>query len=149
MILKQIWNLKLNSLLMPLIFILLLIIQWFQHPELNHDLDKINKWPYQWKMAFNPEPNKQAVEVLLALFTHPSPLMVPVSKVNVHKYLGLNLDPKLSFVSHISIKQKRVLAFWSIKIFIRSHFDYCDVIYHIPHLTNPFESSITLNTLME
>ena len=35
------------------------------------------------------------------------------------------------------------------KIFIRPHFDYCDAIYHIPHLTNPFESSITLNALME
>ena len=35
------------------------------------------------------------------------------------------------------------------KLFIRPLFDYCDVIYHTPHLTNPFESSITLNTLME
>ena len=35
------------------------------------------------------------------------------------------------------------------KVFIRPHFDYCDVIYHIPQLTNPFESSITLNTPME
>ena len=34
-------------------------------------------------------------------------------------------------------------------IFIRPHFDYCDVIYRTPHLTNPFESSITLNALME
>ena len=30
--------------------------------ELNHDLELINMWAYQWKMAFNPEPNKQAVE---------------------------------------------------------------------------------------
>ena len=33
------------------------------------------------------------------------------------------------------------------KIFIRPHFDYCDVIYHIPHLTNLFESSITYGEL--
>ena len=33
------------------------------------------------------------------------------------------------------------------KVFIRPHFDYCDVIYHIPHLTNPFESSITINRI--
>ena len=26
--------------------------------ELNHDLDLINKWGYQWKMAFNPDPSK-------------------------------------------------------------------------------------------
>ena len=34
--------------------------------NLNHDLEKINKFAYQWKMAFNPEPNKQAVEVLFS-----------------------------------------------------------------------------------
>ena len=32
--------------------------------ELNHDLNLINKWAYQWKMAFNPDPSKQAVEIL-------------------------------------------------------------------------------------
>ena len=26
--------------------------------DLNHGLEIINKWAYQWKMAFNPEPNK-------------------------------------------------------------------------------------------
>ena len=31
--------------------------------ELNHDLEKINQWANQWKMAFNPDPNKQANEV--------------------------------------------------------------------------------------
>ena len=27
--------------------------------ELNADLEKINNWAYQWKMQFNPDPNKQ------------------------------------------------------------------------------------------
>ena len=35
------------------------------------------------------------------------------------------------------------------KIFVRPHFDYCDVIYHIPQLTNPFHSTITLSSLMK
>ena len=26
--------------------------------ELNDDLVKINNWAYQWKMSFNPDPNK-------------------------------------------------------------------------------------------
>ena len=140
--------------------------------ELNNDLEIISKWAYQWKMAFNPEPNKQAVEILFShknnSFYHP-PLIFNgsiVSKVNVHKHLGLILDPKLSFVSHIDEKIKKakkvigILKYLSqyiplktldqmYKIFIRPHFDYCDVIYHTPHLTNLFESSITLNTLME
>ena len=32
--------------------------------EVNHDLVKINKWAYQWKMSFNPDPIKQAPEIL-------------------------------------------------------------------------------------
>ena len=34
--------------------------------DLNHDLEKVNKWAYQWKMALNHEPNKQDVEVLFS-----------------------------------------------------------------------------------
>ena len=34
-------------------------------------------------------------------------------------------------------------------MFVRPIFDYCDVIYHSPHLTNPFDSTIKLNPLME
>ena len=34
--------------------------------ELNHDLKVINQWAYQWKMEFNPHPNKQAAELLFS-----------------------------------------------------------------------------------
>ena len=29
----------------------------------NSDRVKISKWNFQWKMSFNPDPNKQAIEV--------------------------------------------------------------------------------------
>ena len=32
--------------------------------QLNSDLAKINKWAFQLKMSFNPDPYKQAIEVL-------------------------------------------------------------------------------------
>ena len=32
--------------------------------NLNGDLKKINKWEFQWKMSFNPDPNKQSQEVI-------------------------------------------------------------------------------------
>ena len=35
--------------------------------NLNHDLDIIKQWAYQWKMEFNPDPTKQATEVLFSL----------------------------------------------------------------------------------
>ena len=34
--------------------------------KLNDDLIKINNWAYQWKMSFNPDPNKQDPEVFLS-----------------------------------------------------------------------------------
>ena len=30
---------------------------------LNSDLARIKHWAFQWKMSFNPDPNKQAQEV--------------------------------------------------------------------------------------
>ena len=31
--------------------------------QLNKDLETISKWAFQWKMLFNPDPVKQAIEV--------------------------------------------------------------------------------------
>ena len=56
--------------------------------DLNHDLELMSQWAFQWKMAFNPDPNKQATEIL---FQHPvlSFNGSPVSLVSDHKHLGL------------------------------------------------------------
>ena len=139
--------------------------------DLNHDLEKINKWVYQWKMAFNPEPNKKAVEVLFSQKTN-SPNHPPlffngstVSKANVHKHLGLNLDSKLSFVSHINEKINKAKKITGILKYLSQYLPLktltkCTRYLFVPISTtvmssitflisNPFESSITLNTLME
>ena len=34
--------------------------------ELNSDLKKISQWVYQWKIKFNPDPNKQANEIFFS-----------------------------------------------------------------------------------
>ena len=31
--------------------------------QLNNGLNKIGKWTFQWKMLFNPDPSKQAIEI--------------------------------------------------------------------------------------
>ena len=46
--------------------------------DLNEDLINIQNWAHQWKISFNPDPKKQAVEML---FSHKNtsrqhPLMV-------------------------------------------------------------------------
>ena len=71
--------------------------------DLNYDLEKINKWAHQWKMSFNPDPNKQATEVLFSRKVnsgdHPK-LTFNVNQVqqcSSQKHLGLFLDNKLDF----------------------------------------------------
>ena len=36
------------------------------HDKLNKDLDTISKWAYQWKMVFNPDLSKQAIEIIFS-----------------------------------------------------------------------------------
>ena len=39
--------------------------KYVSRDELNNDLKKKSDWALQWKMKFNPDPNKQAQEVHL------------------------------------------------------------------------------------
>ena len=32
--------------------------------NLNEDLNEVNHWAFQWKMSFDPDPSKQAQEVI-------------------------------------------------------------------------------------
>ena len=80
--------------------------------ELNSDLMKISMWAYQWKMSFNPDVSKQAQEVIFSqraqkLF-HPTVLFnnIPVQPSTVQKHLGVYLDEKLNFNTHITEKNR-------------------------------------------
>ena len=72
---------------------------------LNNDLEKITDWAWKWKMLFNPDISKQAVEVIFSnkkdTSVHP-PLIfngIPVKLVKETKHLGMILDSKLSYNS--------------------------------------------------
>ena len=78
--------------------------------DLNHDLDIIYQWAHQWKMEFNPDPTKQATEVLFSC-KKVSPIHLQlifngtvVKKLNEQKHLGFILDSVLSFKKHIDEK---------------------------------------------
>ena len=71
--------------------------------DLNHDLDVIHQWANQWKLEFNPDPTKQATEVLFSCKTpspnHPQIMFngTVVAKMNEQNHLGVTLDSTLSF----------------------------------------------------
>ena len=75
--------------------------------NINHDLDMIKNWAHRWRMSFNPDPTKQAIEATFSrkktLVDHPIVLFkdIPINKFNEHKHLGITRDSKLSFVSHV------------------------------------------------
>ena len=123
-------------------------------------------------MSFNPDLSKQAVEVTFSKkrspVNHPAIFFndVPVKKVLEQKHLGIILDSKLSFASHINaaISKSRkgigMLRFLSkylprhtlnemYKLYVRPHLDYGDVIYHIPHNICEFSHSVVLTNIME
>ena len=87
--------------------------------NLNHDLDIIQQWAYQWKMEFNPDPTKQAAEVLFSCKkssqNHPQLIFngIAVAKVNDQKHLGLVLDSRLSFEKHINEKIIKAKKCWN------------------------------------
>ena len=82
--------------------------------NLNSDLSKINAWANQWKMTFNPDPNKQAQEVIFSRKTkkisHP-PLNFSndsVQQVQFQKRLGVYLDGKLDSHEHLQNMFKKI-----------------------------------------
>ena len=121
--------------------------------QLMEDLDKITSWARQWKMEFNPDISKQAIEVIFSHKkkkpVHP-PLHfngIPVKRETHTQHLGVILDQRLSFRLHIEEKIKKankglgLLRFLSkyitrpvldkiYKMYVRPHLDYGDIIYH-------------------
>ena len=132
--------------------------------SLNNDLTKISERAVQWKMNFNPDPSKQAQELLFSrkISSKPYPSLYfndnPVHQVQLQQHLGLFLDQKLSFDEHIQcilMKTHKIIgmikklqpiipraALLTIyKSFLRPHLDYGDVIYDRIFLRIAFNES--------
>ena len=120
--------------------------------DLNEDLEKIGNWAFKWKMNFNPDPNKQAQEIIFSrkktASLHPVAYFdkKPVKPSQTHKHLGMMFDSNLSYEHHIKsilnkvnktigllrkfqliLPRHSLIAIY--KTFIRPHLDYGDVIY--------------------
>ena len=127
--------------------------------ELNNDLLKISEWAHQWKMSFNPDPTKQAVEVYFSQKSNPEnpPDLffnnIKIASQDHQKHLGLILDQKLVFDRHLDEKINkanrgigqihRLREFLPrnslvtiYKSHVRPHLDYGDVVYDRPGFSN-------------
>ena len=123
------------------------------HEKLVKDLQTVTNWAQQWKMVFNPDITKQAIEVIFSVkkkkHEHPKLLFngVPVAREDHTKHLGLYLDSGLNFSKHIreaiikatkgvsllkylSKYVSRKVLDLSYKLYVRPHLDYGDEIYH-------------------
>ena len=123
---------------------------------LNDDLLKVSNWAFKWKMIFNPDITKQAQEVIFSRKSqktdHPAVYFndASVEKTSCQKHLGMHLDEKLSFNTHIKDKIAkankgigiiRKLSYFLpreslitiYKSFVRTHIDYGDIIYDQPN----------------
>ena len=81
---------------------------------LNKDLEMIHNWAFQWKMNFNPDPTKQAQEVIFFRKTKklPHPPLVfnntNVTQSIYQKHLGIILDSKFTSENHINMVTTKI-----------------------------------------
>ena len=123
------------------------------HEKLVKDLHTVTLWAHQWKMVFNPDITKQAIEVIFSVKknkpVHPDLTMngVPVARHDHTKHLGFFLDSALNFSKHVKEAVLKALKGISLlkclskyvdrnvlnlsyKLYVRPHLDYGDIIYH-------------------
>ena len=123
--------------------------------ELNSDMQKVSEWAHQWKMSFNSDPSKQAVEVYFTRrINPPNPPEIYFNNSTIatqdhQKHLGLILDQELAFDRHLDEKINKANRGIGLirplreflprdslvtiyKSHVRPHLDYGDIVYDRP-----------------
>ena len=118
--------------------------------ELNSDLELLRLWSWQWKMHFNADKTEEVIFSTKRDKPLHNPLTLGTDDIDremEHKHIGIVLDSKLSFQSHIReaiLKARRgigrimyISKYVSrnvldqvYKLYVRPHLDYGDIIYH-------------------
>ena len=119
--------------------------------NLNSDLLKINNWAYQCKMNFNPDPYKQAAEVIFSQkvehHLHPPIYFnnVPVVTQPFTKHLSEKICKANKGVGLLKKLRHKLCRKHLITIYksnIRPHLDYCDIIYDQPPHIDSFINKV-------
>ena len=80
--------------------------------DVNNDLKIINNWAFQWKINFDPDPTKQAHEVILA--TKLKKYMILRQYLIIlmflsHHHQNIILDSKLIFDEHLKMISLKII----------------------------------------
>ena len=117
---------------------------------LNQDLERVRLWAWQWKMQFNCDKTEEVIFSVKRTKTEHPHLHLGLDEVarkDEHKHLGLILDSKLDFKSHIRqaiLKARRGIGMIKYlskyvsrdvldqvyKLYVRPHLNYGDIIFH-------------------
>ena len=120
--------------------------------ELNNDLYEINKWAFQWKMSFNPDPSKQVQEIIFSRKTKKISHHLLrfnnsiVFQTPYQKHPDIFLDARLIFEEHLKVITTKVnkaiglfrklqktlprpVLMTIYKTFVRPYLDYGAIIY--------------------
>ena len=118
--------------------------------KLNRDLERIRLWAWQWKMGFNASKTEEVIFSTKRMKpSHPTLFLgnTEIERKSEHKHLGMILDSRLNFQSHIReaiMKARRgigIIKYLSkyvsrdvldqvYKLYVRPHLDYGDIVYH-------------------
>ena len=132
--------------------------------KLKNDLDKGSLWANKWKMSFNPDPSKQAKEIIFSgkiNKVYHLPILLnnsTIHQISSQKHLRIHLDEELTFKHHINEKINkankgigiirklnnilpRSVLLTIYRSFVRPHLEYDDVMYDQPE-NESFSSKI-------
>ena len=118
--------------------------------KISEDLDKIEKWAWQWKMEFNADKSEEIIFSTKRKQPFHPPIELgnqAIVRRNEHNHVGVILDSKLNFQSQVReavIKARRGIGLIKClskyvsrdvldqvyKLYVRPHLDYGDIIYH-------------------
>ena len=119
MINQQSYRKILGFLQKAILFFVLIVCDWNKSvSELNNNLLQIRSWTYNWKMSFNPDPSKQAQEVIFSRkIKKPNhPFLNQVNQTPYQEYIKntflddkLNLGENLKYISNKVNRTVRLL----------------------------------------
>lgn len=81
--------------------------------KLQHTINKISKWTRDWKIMLNHQKSVHVIYTLRHYNYHPVYLeRLPIPQKDSAKYLGMHLDARLNWKTHVKMKKEQITLKW-------------------------------------